>query len=92
MLEAKGVGSVRPDCGWESTPLRRGARCRLSERIIQFREANGPFQRVDELVAVKGIGERSLEKLRPYLAVDGDTTLSDKVHLPRAAKATDSAS
>jgi len=55
----------------------------LAKRIVEFRKANGPFKSVDELVAVRGIGERSLEKLRPYLAVDGKTTLTEKVHLPR---------
>ncbi len=55
----------------------------IAERIVEFREANGPFASVDELVAVRGIGERSLERMRPYLAVDGDTTLAEKVRSPR---------
>ncbi len=41
----------------------------LADRIVEFREKNGPFGRVDDLVKVQGIGEKSLEKLRPYLAV-----------------------
>ena len=55
----------------------------LAERIIEFRESHGPVGSVDELVAVKGIGESSLAKLEPYVAVEGATTLSDKVTLPR---------
>ena len=55
----------------------------LAERIIEFREANGPFQRVEELVAVRGIGEKSLEKLRPYVVTKGDTTLKEKISLTR---------
>jgi comEA protein len=55
----------------------------LAERIINFREVNGPFKSVDELVAVKGIGEKSLEQLRPYIAVTGETTLAEKIRLPR---------
>ncbi len=55
----------------------------LAKRIIEFRKANGPFRSVDELVAVRGIGERSLERLRPYLTIGGKTTLTEKVHLPR---------
>lgn len=35
--------------------------------IIQFREANGPFASVDELVRVPGIGEKSLQQLRELL-------------------------
>lgn len=41
----------------------------LSERIVRFREENGPFRRVDDLLKVRGIGEKSLEKMRPYLTV-----------------------
>lgn len=55
----------------------------LAERIIEFRENNGPFKRVDEVVAVKGIGERSLEQLRPHMVVKGETTLKEKISLPR---------
>jgi competence protein ComEA len=57
----------------------------LAERIIDFRESNGPFKRVEEIVAVKGIGERSLEQLRPHLVVKGETTLKEKVSLPRTS-------
>ena len=55
----------------------------LAERIINFREIHGPFKSIDELVAVRGIGESSLEQLRPYVAVNGETTLEVKIRLPR---------
>ncbi|KAA9300775.1 MULTISPECIES: helix-hairpin-helix domain-containing protein [Aerococcus] len=38
--------------------------------IIAYREANGPFQTVDDLSQVSGIGEKTLDKLRPQLTVD----------------------
>lgn len=56
----------------------------LAGRIIDFRETNGPFRSVDEIVAVKGIGERSFAKLEPYLTTKGETTLSEKVKSPRS--------
>jgi len=59
----------------------------LAGRIIDYRETNGPFRTVDEIVAVKGIGDSSLEKLEPYLATSGATTLTEKVRLPRPKKA-----
>jgi len=59
----------------------------LSERIILFRETNGAFKSADELVAVKGIGEKSMEYLAPYVATSGETTLTEKVRLPRQPKA-----
>ncbi|RLE17406.1 MAG: hypothetical protein DRJ65_22830 [Acidobacteria bacterium] len=55
----------------------------LAGRILEFREANGPFEAVEELVAVRGIGETSLENLKPFVAVNGKTTLTEKVKLPR---------
>jgi len=41
----------------------------LSQRILSFREKNGPFQSVDDLLKIQGIGEKSIQKLRPYLTV-----------------------
>jgi comEA protein len=41
----------------------------LATRIVAFREKNGAFKSVDELLKVQGIGEKSLEKLRPYVTV-----------------------
>lgn len=39
----------------------------LAKRIIDFREKNGAFGRVEDLVKVQGIGEKSLQRLSPYL-------------------------
>jgi len=41
----------------------------LSQRILAFRDKNGPFQSVDDLLKVQGVGEKSIQKLRPYLTV-----------------------
>ena len=57
----------------------------LADRIIEFREENGPFGSIDELVAVKGIGETSLAKLEPYVTTRGESTLASKVKLPRSS-------
>lgn len=45
---------------------------KLSERIIAFR-ATKPFAVVEDLRKVSGIGAKTLEKLRPYVAVSGET-------------------
>lgn len=41
----------------------------MAQRIVDWREQNGPFERVEDLMKVKGIGEKSIEKLRPYVKV-----------------------
>lgn len=38
--------------------------------IIAYRESRGYFQSVDDLKGVAGIGNKSLEKIRPYVTVE----------------------
>jgi len=57
----------------------------VAARIVEHREKNGPFKAAEDLMLVRGIGEKSFEKLRPYVATSGPTTLTEKVRLPRAA-------
>lgn len=42
----------------------------LAGRIIEYREANGPFTSVDDLINVSGIGEATLENMRPFITVN----------------------
>lgn len=37
--------------------------------IVQYRDKNGPFQSVDDLRNVSGIGDKLLARLRPQLTV-----------------------
>lgn len=41
----------------------------LAQRIIEWRDANGRFTAVEDLLAVSGIGEKMLESLRPHVRV-----------------------
>jgi len=47
----------------------RGIGPALAKRIVDFRKENGPFGKVDDILKVRGIGEKSLAKLKPYLKV-----------------------
>jgi comEA protein len=58
----------------------------LAARIVEHREKNGAFKQAEDLMLVKGIGEKSFERLKPYVATSGATTLSEDVRLPRAGK------
>ena len=43
----------------------------LAERIIAYREENGPFTTVDDLICVKGIGEKKLQDIIEWIKVGG---------------------
>jgi competence protein ComEA len=48
-------------------------------RIVEFREENGPFKAKEDLMLVRGIGERTYALLEAFVATEGETTLSEKV-------------
>jgi competence protein ComEA len=58
----------------------------IAQRIVEFRESNGAFKSVEDLLLVRGIGEATFELIRPHVTVEGATTLSEKVSPPRAAE------
>jgi len=39
----------------------------MAKRIVTYREQNGPFHSIDELCKVKGIGLKTLIRIKPYL-------------------------
>ena len=47
----------------------------LAQRIVDYRAEHGPFQSIDELLNVKGIGEATLSKFREQITV-GESTES----------------
>jgi comEA protein len=40
-----------------------------ADKILQMRKSYGAFKSVDDLLAVKGLGKKRLEKMRKYLTV-----------------------
>jgi competence ComEA-like helix-hairpin-helix protein len=40
-----------------------------AKRIIAFREEKGPFQSVEEIKRIKGIGEKTFLKMKPHISV-----------------------
>jgi len=41
----------------------------LAARIVEHRQKNGAFKSVEDVMAVKGIGEKNFAKLQGYLSV-----------------------
>ena len=41
-----------------------------AQRIIDFREKNGPFEKVEDLMKVQGIGEKTLEANKDLIVVE----------------------
>jgi competence protein ComEA len=41
----------------------------IAERIVSYREENGPFESVEDLLDVPGIGEAKLADLRDHVQV-----------------------
>jgi competence protein ComEA len=42
--------------------------------IVEHRKEHGPFKGPADLVAVSGIGDRALARMRPHVATSGKTT------------------
>lgn len=40
-----------------------------AKAIVQFREKSGPFERVEDLLAIRGISARKLAQIRPYVTL-----------------------
>lgn len=40
-----------------------------AEAILEYRSKNGPFQSIEELLEVDGIGEKTLDKLRDLITI-----------------------
>ena len=41
-----------------------------AQRIIDYRTEHGSFSSVDQLVEIKGIGEKSVEKIKPLVTTN----------------------
>ena len=44
-----------------------------AKRIIEYRDKNGKFTKIEQLMNVKGIGEKSFLKLKPMITIGAAT-------------------
>jgi len=55
----------------------------VAQRIVEFREKNGRFKAAEDLMLVRGVGEKTFELIKPHVAISGETTLVEKVQVPK---------
>ena len=46
-----------------------GVGAKTAARIIEYRQKNGPFKKIEELMNVRGVGEKNFLKLKPQISV-----------------------
>jgi len=51
-----------------------GIGTKTAELIVEYRQKNGPFKKIEELMNVRGVGEKSFLKLKPQLTVTAKAT------------------
>ena len=59
-----------------------GIGAKTAERIVEYRQKNGPFKKIEELMNVRGVGEKNFLKLKPHLSVA--TAKTDHDHQPQS--------
>jgi competence protein ComEA len=52
---------------------------KVAERVVEYRKEHGSFSRPEELMEVKGIGEKLFLILKPHVTVSGPTTATEKI-------------
>ena len=45
---------------------------KVAQRIIDYRKENGPFKKIEEIMKVKGIGEKTFAKLKELITVGAE--------------------
>ena len=46
-----------------------GVGATTAARIVEYRQKNGPFKKIEDLMNVRGLGEKNFLKLKPQLTV-----------------------
>ena len=57
-----------------------------AEKILQMRKSYGAFKSVDDLLSIRGIGKKRLEKMRKYLTVSKTASFAKPATCPGCAK------
>ncbi len=52
---------------------------KVAVRVVEYRKEHGSFSRPEQLMEVKGVGEKLFLVLKPYVTVSGPTTATEKI-------------
>jgi competence protein ComEA len=55
-----------------------GIGAKVAARIVEYRQKNGPFKKVEELMNVRGVGEKNFLKLKGQLSIGAAKTDHDR--------------
>jgi competence ComEA-like helix-hairpin-helix protein len=42
---------------------------KLAQKIVDFRKENGPFEKIEDMLKIKGLGKKRLAKIRDHIAI-----------------------
>ena len=57
-----------------------------ADKILKMRKSYGPFKSVDDLLAIRGLGQKRLDKMRKYLTVGKPTAAKPAPPQPAPAE------
>ena len=60
-----------------------------ADKILQMRKSYGAFKSVDDLLSIKGLGKKRLEKMRKYLTVGKGSAVKQAPKNPPAVESAD---
>jgi competence protein ComEA len=58
-----------------------GIGAKTAARIVEYRQKNGPFKKIEELMNVRGVGEKNFLKLKPQITIAPAKADDDHQHL-----------
>ena len=58
-----------------------GLNFRIAQNIVQYRSSQAPFDTIDDLTNVSGLGQVTLERIRPYITVGSARELTRDLYL-----------
>ena len=50
---------------------------KIGAAIVEYREANGPFKSVDDLLNVKGVGPKMLERIKADVLIEDQSSTTE---------------